>query len=184
METLVEWLEVELAKRAWKPADLARAAHLPDATISNILNFNRKAGSDVCNAIAKALDEPPEKIFRLAGILPPLPPPVEEEREAIGILRNLPPDLRVVALRMLRSLLPETAPPLSAPAIDETQLPHQIQDYDHPDIAPDPAIELLGELWEQVPDWKKRDIVDQINAAVEEHEQEIERKKSEKKVGN
>jgi transcriptional regulator with XRE-family HTH domain len=175
METLSTWIEEQLQKRDWRPADLARVAGIKDATLSRILNETRQAGPDVCNAIAKALDEPPEKVFRLAGILPPLPPPVEEEREALGLLRNLPPDLRTIALRMLRSLQPEDAPPLSAPAIAEAGSPYQVDD-EYPNVTSDPAVELLGQFWDQIPDWKKRDIVDQINAAVEEHEQELKRK--------
>ena len=70
MTTLVDYLEDELHRRNWRPADLARAAGVPDATISHILNGSRRAGPDVCNAIARALGEPPERIFRLAGLLP------------------------------------------------------------------------------------------------------------------
>lgn len=121
MEPLVDFLEAELARRAWRQADLARAAGVPDATIHHILNGSRRAGPEVCNALARALDEAPERIFRLAGLLPPLPPPVEEEREAVHILRGLPPDLRVAAIRMLRGLGPGASP--GAPATETAESP-------------------------------------------------------------
>ena len=164
MTTLVEFLEEELVSRSWRPADLARAAGLPDATISHIVNGNRRAGPEVCNALARALDEPPEKIFRLAGLLPPVAPAVEDEREAVTILRGLPPDLRTAAMRMLRGLKPAAArgsrtarPDLAGTA---------------PDGARDPYLEVLEQLWDKAPDWKKKDIAAQIRIAVEEYQRE------------
>jgi transcriptional regulator with XRE-family HTH domain len=158
MTTLVDYLEEELHRRSWRPADLARAAGVPDATISHILNGSRRAGPEVCNAIARALGEPPERIFRLAGLLPGLPAPVEEEREAVRILRGLSPDLRAVAMRLLRSLKPESPhpPPPAAPGAP----------------APDPYLEILEQLWDKAPDWKKRDIAAQIRTTVEEYQGE------------
>jgi transcriptional regulator with XRE-family HTH domain len=117
VDNLINWLEDQLNKRGWRPADLARTANIPDATLSNILNQNRKAGPDVCNAIAKALNEPPEKIFRLAGLLPYLPPAVEEEREAIVIFRSLPADIRAIVLQMLRSFKTSVNPSVADPTI-------------------------------------------------------------------
>ena len=157
MATLVEYLEEELISRSWRPADLARAASLPDATISHVLNGSRRAGPEVCNALARALDEPPEKIFRLAGLLPPVAPVVEDEREAVTILRGLPPDLRTAAMRMLRSLKPGDARgPAARPDLAETG----------PDGARDPYLEVLEQLWDKAPDWKKKDIAAQIRLAV------------------
>ena len=98
MESLIEFLEAELVRRSWRQADLARATRVPDATIHHILNGSRRAGPEVCNALARALDEPPERIFRMAGLLPPLLPAVDEEQEAVRILRGLSPDLRVAVL--------------------------------------------------------------------------------------
>jgi transcriptional regulator with XRE-family HTH domain len=164
MTTLVEFLEEELQRRSWRPADLARAAGVPDATISHILNSSRRAGPEVCNAIARALDEPPEQIFRMAGLLPSLPPPVEEEREAVRILRSLSPDLRAVAMRLLRSLNPDAAytPPPSWPGAGEPAGSE----------APDPYLEILEQLWDKAPDWKKKDIAAQIRTTVEEYQNE------------
>lgn len=68
-----EWLEEKLREMGWKPADLARAANIRYATLSRILNGQRNAGPDVCLAVARALKVPPEKVFRRAGLLPPLP---------------------------------------------------------------------------------------------------------------
>jgi hypothetical protein len=122
----------------------------------------------VCNALARALDEPPERIFRLAGLLPPLPPEVEEEREAVRILRGLSPDLREAAMRMLRGLRPGAVPPpapdrAEADAPLENSLPRR-----------DPYLEVLEQLWNKTPDWKKKDIAAQIRATVEEYQREQE----------
>lgn len=105
MERLVEWLEAELKNRQWKPADLARAAKLPDATISRILNGRTQAGVEACNALAKALNEPPEKVFRLAGLLPPLPAAEDTTtRELIDIIKELSPATREELLKYVRFL--------------------------------------------------------------------------------
>ena len=162
METLVEFLEAELVRRSWRQADLARAARVPDATIHHILNGSRRAGPEVCNALARALDEPPERIFRLAGLLPALPPEVEEEQEAVRLMRGMTPDLRAVAIRMLRSLQPGVSARPSKPS----------PGMGSEDGAPsrDPYLEVLEQLWDKAPDWKKKDIAAQIRATVEEYQ--------------
>jgi transcriptional regulator with XRE-family HTH domain len=65
------WLENQLSLRGWRPVDLANAAGLPPPTIARVLNGDRKAGPDVANAIAVALNLSPEMVFRQAGLLPP-----------------------------------------------------------------------------------------------------------------
>jgi hypothetical protein len=140
---------------------------VPDATIHHILNGNRRAGPEVCNALARALGQSPERIFRLAGLLPPLPPAVEEEREAMSILRRLPPDLREAAMRMLRGLRPGAAPssPITASG------PIQTEDSSLSG-GRDPYLEVLEQLWDKAPDWKKKDIAAQIRVTVEEDQRE------------
>jgi transcriptional regulator with XRE-family HTH domain len=170
MDTLIEYLENELVRRSWRPADLARAAGVPDATISHILNGSRRAGPEVCSALARALDEPPERVFRLAGLLPPLPPPVEEEREAVRILRDLTPDLRAAAMRMLRSLKPGASPAASPSSFGPSAEAGRVEAAS--DLARDPYLEVLEQLWDKAPDWKKKDIAAQIRVAVEEYQRE------------
>ena len=74
MKDFTEWLLDELKKRQWRPANLANKAGLGSGTLSHVLNGSRKPGSDLCRAIAAALGEPEEKVFRLAGLLSPLLP--------------------------------------------------------------------------------------------------------------
>lgn len=92
----IEWLEAELRKRSWDISELARRSGLYASTFSRILSRERKAGPEACVGIARALGEPPEKVFRLAGLLPDLPVPEDEklERELIEAVRQLPPDER------------------------------------------------------------------------------------------
>jgi transcriptional regulator with XRE-family HTH domain len=170
MDTLIEYLENELVRRSWRPADLARAAGVPDATISHILNGSRRAGPEVCSALARALDEPPERVFRLAGLLPPLPPPVEEEREAVRILRDLTPDLRAAAMRMLRSLKPGASPAAAPSSVGLSAETGSAEAASA--LARDPYLEVLEQLWDKAPDWKKKDIAAQIRVAVEEYQRE------------
>jgi transcriptional regulator with XRE-family HTH domain len=164
MSDLSEYLQAELMRRAWRPADLARAAGVPDATVSHILKGSRRAGPEVCRALARALDEPAERIFRLAGLLPGLSPAVEEEREAVDILRSLSPELRGAAMRMLRGLKPG---PASGRPAEQPGAPAAAER-----AAPDPYLEVLEQLWDKAPDWKKKDMAAQIRAAVEEYQRE------------
>lgn len=90
------WLEDELAARNWKPADLAMRAGITQAAISNILNGNREIGAKAALAIAGALNLPPDRVFREAGILPASPGPERDPtfQELLDIMKNLPPDER------------------------------------------------------------------------------------------
>lgn len=74
----IDWIEQELKARRWRQTDLAQAAGISDSTVSLVLNAEREAGPDFCNGIAKAFGIPPEVVFRMAGILPPLPGPEED----------------------------------------------------------------------------------------------------------
>jgi len=96
--TFVEWLELELNQRGWRPSDLARAAGVSSATISNVMTGSRNAGSDLCRGIAKAFGEPEEKVFRLAGLLSPLTGPDEDVsfRELHDLWKHLNPGDRQV----------------------------------------------------------------------------------------
>lgn len=92
----VEWIEGELEKRKWRPADLARAAALYPATISKVLNEDRQAGPDVCLALARAFKLPPELVFRKAGLLPELPGGNHdvELQQLIDLMQRMTPDER------------------------------------------------------------------------------------------
>ena len=95
MEKFIPWLLEELHKRSWRPADLAHRAGLSTGSLSNVLSGNRNAGPDICNAVARALGEPEEKVFRLAGLLPPLPAEEDELlNEVTEAFKRLTPEKR------------------------------------------------------------------------------------------
>lgn len=81
MEKFVAWVVEELDKRNWRPADLAHKAGVSTGSLSNVLKGKRRAGPDICKAIAGAFGAPPEQVFRLAGLLPALP---VQEDELLG----------------------------------------------------------------------------------------------------
>ncbi len=98
------WINEQLDQREWRPADLARVGNINTGLLSRIISGSRSAGPQTCIAIAQAFKLPPEQVFRIAGILPPLSPAVEEEQEAVRLLRGLSPERRAAALEMLRGL--------------------------------------------------------------------------------
>jgi len=85
-----DWLNQELNNRDWKPADLAKKAGLASGILSRILNRERNAGTETCNAIAQALKIPAEVVFRHAGLLPPKPEMDSLLEECIFIFDSLP----------------------------------------------------------------------------------------------
>src|SRR5574343_468585 len=67
MEAIGDWILRQLEDRGWTQAELARRAKIADATLSRIIAGTRDAGPESALAIAHALGEYPEKVYRLAG---------------------------------------------------------------------------------------------------------------------
>jgi transcriptional regulator with XRE-family HTH domain len=101
---LVDWLAEELQVRGWSYRELARRAGVSHTTVSNVLAGRQAPTWDFCAAVAEAVGMAPPAAFVMAGLLPPPLPAVEEEEEALALLRELSPDGRAAALAMLRGL--------------------------------------------------------------------------------
>ncbi len=84
-----EWLAIELEKREWSPARLARVANISRTAISNILSGTRRAGPDVCKAIARAFNLPQISVFVAAGLLDPIPDQSSEVDELVHCFQQL-----------------------------------------------------------------------------------------------
>lgn len=104
METFITWLNIELNKRNWRLSDLARAANLDTGSVSRILSGTRRPGPEVCLAIARALQLPPETIFRQAGLLPPKPEEAMAEDQLLHLYRHLDARGQREALSILKAL--------------------------------------------------------------------------------
>jgi transcriptional regulator with XRE-family HTH domain len=73
MRPLVQWLATELEQRRWSYNELARQAGVSSAAVSMVMTGQQNPGVDFCRGVAKALNAPPERVFRLAGLLPHRP---------------------------------------------------------------------------------------------------------------
>lgn len=103
--TFSTWLAEELTKRGWSHNELGRRAGISQTAISNVISGKRNPGADFCVKIAQALNEAPEKVLRLAEVLPSQTADDPILRELHDLVENVPPDRREEALRYLRFLL-------------------------------------------------------------------------------
>lgn len=88
--TFSKWLIEQVEGRGWSYAELARRADLSGATISLVVNEQKNPGTDFCAGVARALDLPPETVFRRAGLLPPEPDLTSRAKIAMHLFRSLP----------------------------------------------------------------------------------------------
>lgn len=117
MENFGDWLLAQLETRGWSQSELARRAGLGNATLSRIISGLRRAGPDAALSIAETLGEPPEKVFRLAGLLPPWPGGQETDAELQQIAD------RLVAIWLeLHQLDPESAARLTRIALMQSEM--------------------------------------------------------------
>jgi transcriptional regulator with XRE-family HTH domain len=100
-----EWLHQELDRRALNPSELARRARVSQSTVSLVLNEQKGPGPKLCRGIARALDLPPEDVFRRAGLLPPAPEETPSLREALHLFGQLSEDQQEYILVSMRALL-------------------------------------------------------------------------------
>lgn len=94
MDTLLSsWLTKETKQRGWSYSELARRANISQSLVSKTLSGDVPPSADFCIKIASALSESPEKVLRLAGILPSAPASDNDTlQELIELARNLPPE--------------------------------------------------------------------------------------------
>lgn len=125
MNGFPEWLRTELKNRLWKQADLARAANLDTAVVSNLYNGKRGPGEETCRAIARAFDLPVETVYRAAGILPPVAELDALADEVSYLWNRLSEEDQREVLNFLR--FKAGAPPVSVPLIYDLfdRLSHQ-----------------------------------------------------------
>lgn len=98
-----DWLLNEINRRGWSQSELARRAGIPRQIISNYINRQReKPDSDVLISISRALNLPPETVFRAAGLLPPVDEDTEYQEEFFHLLSQLSPQERQEILDLLR----------------------------------------------------------------------------------
>ena len=114
MDELIDWINSELGSRGWTYADIARHGGISKSMISRVVSGQSKPGPDFCLAVARAFQVRPEKVFRLAGILPPLAQVVDNEEELIALFRMLPGRERDLILVQLRALAGQLDPPITS----------------------------------------------------------------------
>ncbi len=119
------WLDNELLKRNWSQSELARRAGVTRSGINGVIIGSRNPGTDLCEAIARALRLPPEEVFRAAGILPPVTPDTRLSAEMEYLLARLTPARREEVLNYIRFLAQQeegnpVEPPSPAPVAKST----------------------------------------------------------------
>jgi transcriptional regulator with XRE-family HTH domain len=70
-DQFIVWLARELKEKRLSQRELARQSAISQTLISQTLSGDVKPSADFCIKVAGTLGEPPEKLLRLAGILPP-----------------------------------------------------------------------------------------------------------------
>ncbi|MGD8624851.1 MAG: hypothetical protein PVJ34_09955 [Anaerolineae bacterium] len=101
---LRRWIALEVERRDWSFERLNDRAGLAPGAVQSVMDDEATPGWEFCLKVSWALSESPEKLFRLAGLLPNLPPAIEEEFEAISLLRSLSVESRRNILGILRDL--------------------------------------------------------------------------------
>jgi|GEM_PF-611386 transcriptional regulator with XRE-family HTH domain len=97
-----DWVLNWLNKKGWNQAELAARAGVTRTAISDILSGRRNPGPDLCTAIARALNLPPETVFRAAGLLPPVPASEEQQDTLMYLYSQLPQKEREEVLEYIR----------------------------------------------------------------------------------
>ena len=102
------WLRNELIERNISPADLSRMMKKKPASISNVLNEKRAAGTDFILAVATALRLPPEELYRIAGLLPRKPVRQGKQEmllhELAALLEQMSPNSQQMVIKLVREI--------------------------------------------------------------------------------
>lgn len=97
------WINDQLRERKWTQADLARESGLTRQAIGYYLSGKSKSPDpEALTSIARALNFPPTRVFRAAGILPPAPEVSEEIEMILNEVARLPKEDQEEILAFVR----------------------------------------------------------------------------------
>lgn len=104
MNELAMWIKFRLRQRGWGPDDLAQRAGLSPTAVSVVLAGQHRAGPRFCYEVARALDEPVERVLSLAGQTPQMPE-TEVSRDALlGLFDRMTPEAQQEIQRIAQTL--------------------------------------------------------------------------------
>ena len=89
MSALAEWLTEQLERRHLSQRALAAYSGISVATVNSLLKGTYKPSSRTLEKLAHHFNEPREKIYQLAGLLPPESELNVVEEEALYLFRQL-----------------------------------------------------------------------------------------------
>jgi transcriptional regulator with XRE-family HTH domain len=98
-EEFLAWLDEALALRGWNDSELSRQAGIAHSVISHARR-GRLPKWEASEAIAKALNVPPEAVFRRTGLLKDQPDELAAFEEWRSVLTQLPEKDRYELLRI------------------------------------------------------------------------------------
>lgn len=94
-EQFRQWLAEEMSKRRYSHGGLARDIGISQPFVTRVLSGEKSPSVDFCIKVAAIFNEPEEKVFRMAGLLSPLPTSDDDTlQELLELARNLPPEDR------------------------------------------------------------------------------------------
>lgn len=97
------WLSEELDRRNWSHRELARQTGFSHSFVSKAISGERSPSVNFCAKVAEVLNEPLEKVLRLAEILPSFPHSEDPVlQELIDLARTLPPNQRQQVLDYIK----------------------------------------------------------------------------------
>jgi transcriptional regulator with XRE-family HTH domain len=95
--TFGEWLDQERTRRGWSQSELARRGKVSPSAIQQVISGVTRPGPRSCQAIALALEMPPDDVYRLAGLLPPRPKPARAVRDSQRVIYEIDSDQVLLA---------------------------------------------------------------------------------------
>ena len=116
---ITQWLIEEVNKRGWSFRELGRRAGLSSGAISKVITGVSLPRWEFCRKVALAFNVPAEKVFRLAGLLPPEPKETTNMREMKHLFSQLSPKDQKRFIVFVRTFL--------EPEVDSTQVVAQTQ---------------------------------------------------------
>lgn len=95
------WLKAQMALRGWSCRELARRAGFSHSALNRVANGQIPPSSQLCLALAPALDLPPETVLRQAGYLPAAS--AENEALLVELFRQLTPEMQAYLLHLIHA---------------------------------------------------------------------------------